>query len=136
MDLAKKVNKALDKVKAVPGVAYKRTVTISGYDPAFGVGTGSPTITDIKLNPQPAISTLSRESPLVLNGSGKFLATDYFALVSIDSFTLNELKTSKVSVVIKDEGFETDCAIVYFNAQGFNNKKVFWNMVLRAKSQV
>lgn len=133
--VVKKVNKALNKVKATSGVAYKRTTTSSGYNPLLGTYSSPPVVTDTLLKPQPAISTLDRDSPLVLNSSGKFLATDLFAVVSADSFTAQELKTSNVSIVFVDGPITKECSIVYYSDQGFLAGRTNWNMVLRVKSE-
>ena len=133
--LIKKINKTLKKVSAVPGVAYKRKVVLPSYDSLLGTTSGAPAITDTILDPQPAVSTLSRDSPLVLGSNGKFLATDYFVIVSISALTELELKTENVSIVIKDNGIDTDFDIVYYNAVGLNNTKIIWNLVIRAKGQ-
>jgi hypothetical protein len=133
--IVKKVNKALSKVKATSGVAYKRVTTLPGYDPLLGTTTGPATVVDTLMVPQPAISTLDRNSPLVLNNSGKFLATDLFALVSADSFTAQELKGSNVTIVFKEGSIVKECSIVYYSDQGFLNSRTNWNMVLRVKSE-
>lgn len=133
--LIKKINKTLTKVSAVPGVAYKRKVVLPSYDNLLGTVSGTPVITDILLDPQPAVSTLSRDSPLVLNSGGKFLATDYFVLMSVAVLSDQELKQENISIVIKDNNIETDFDIVYYNAVGLNNEKIIWNLVIRAKGQ-